>query len=261
MEAVGSFKLLAQTFIPSQEKHPKHITWRIICKKTWKTTFTRLITKFIIYYYLWIHGHTLWLPKGMQHTGWYHCARHNTTCHISSSILSYHMNRKFTALCMGVRIGNYTLFISYLLLLHPRQVQVHDHQSQRSLEWKTKNKTSRSHSHTMKTQVSWDVITCCWVCSCPSVAGSWCCTSNTKYTPIDTAHVPEHVNLHETGSYRNGFRLIFSTDVCQFPAYLSFYKTYPLSEHAANNPSNCSKSSLNVWVTIMKITIHSTAFH
>jgi hypothetical protein len=96
------------------------------------------------------------------------------------------------------------------------------------------------------------------------------------------------VNLHET-SYRNGFRLIFGTAVCQFstavpiqhscvpiqhscansaqlcansaqlcqfPAHFSFYKTYLLlSKHAANNPCNCSQSSLKVSVTILKIII------
>lgn len=125
----------------------------------------------------------------------------HTICHISSSILSYHMNRNFTAACMGVSIENYTLFISYLLpLLLRRQVQVRDLQSQRSLEWKTEYKIWRSHSHTMKIQVSWDVILCCWVCSCLSVAGSWCRSNITKYTPINTPHIPEHVNLHETGS-------------------------------------------------------------
>jgi hypothetical protein len=157
-------------------------------------------------------------PRVCSTQAGYHCARQNTICHISSSILSYHMNRKFTAPCMGASIGNYTLFISYLPLLHPRQVQVHHLQSQRSLEWKTEHKIWRSHSHTMKIQVSWDVVPCCWVCSGLSVAGSWCRTSITKYTPIDTAHIPEHANLHETGSYRNGFQLIFSTDVCQCPA-------------------------------------------
>jgi hypothetical protein len=126
----------------------------------------------------------------------------HTICHISSSILSYHMNRKFTTPCIGISIANYTLFISYLLLLLllPRQVQVHDLQSQRSLEWKTEYKIWRSHSHTMNIQVPWDVIPCSWVCSCLSAAGSWSLSNITKYTPINIAHIPEHVNLHETAS-------------------------------------------------------------
>lgn len=182
MEAVSSSKLLVQTFIPSQEKHPKHIIWTIICKKTWKTTFTCLITKFIIYYYLWIHGHTLWLPKGMQHRDWYHCARHNTICHISSSLLSYHMNRKFLALCMGVSIGNYTLFISYLPPLHPRQVQVRDLQSQRNLEWKTEYKIWRSHSHTMKYPGMWYHAAGCAVARVLQDHGAVPASQNTRPT-------------------------------------------------------------------------------
>lgn len=168
--------------------------WTIIHKKTQKTTFTCLITKFTIYYYLWIHGHTLWLPKGMQH-GLGTTVRDIRVCHISSSILSYHTNRKFTAPCMGVSIGNYTLFISYLPPLIPRQVQFRDLQSQRSLEWKTEYKIWRSHSHTMKIQVSWDVIPCCWVCSCLSVAGSWCHSNIMKYTHQHSAYTTTRESL------------------------------------------------------------------
>jgi hypothetical protein len=52
-----------------------------------------------------------------------------------------------------------------LLLL----LQIHNPQNQRSLKHKPEHKIWSSHSGTNEVQVFWDVMLCCWVCSCLSV--------------------------------------------------------------------------------------------